>query len=782
MFNRVIPFLILSLALIPRAESAQPKRIPEQRGTVILDELAKQPESHTAATRRREVFDPERVIRPRANAGVKLNLPPEAPVPGPAPMAAAPAYTGFMGLPDDLSAIPPDTNGAVGPNHVVTMLNTQVLIQSRDGTYRANYPINLGGRGGFWSRVTTASDVYDPNLRYDAANDRWIASAAVNSNTSSSALLVGVSQTGDPGGAWNMYKINVATSSPGNWGDYPVLGFNGNWIVVSLNLFNIDSNTNTCCNYVNTTLYVFNKADLYSAGQGGYVTFSDENGELIPAADFDKQPNTLYFVRAFAADAGGLNGSGSIEISKLQGPVGSETFAGGNVGEIPIADPWADSGANGADFLPQLGTPNKIDAGDSRVQNCVLRGGTIWCAHTIFLPYSSRKGPTRSSVQWFQVDPAKLQVLQRGRIDDPSGTYFYAYPTIAVNANNDVLVGYNRFSAQDYPSAEFSYRLATDPPSTLEPDVLFAKGQSSYVAPGFQTTNNRWGDFSRTWTDPVDDLTFWTIQEYAVTPVHGTTGQFGTWWAEVTAPSVVQATPPSMTAQGVGNAASYQGGGVSPGELVTIFGSNLGPAALQQPLVSAAGAVGTVAGGTSVYFDGTPATMIYASANQLAAIAPFSIQDRSQTVVQVSYLGNTSASVILPVVATQPGIFTQNASGQGQGDILNADSSVNTASNPAARGTAISIYATGGGVIPGALEGTLASPPYIQIPATQAVSVLVGGLPAAVTYAGEAPGIVVGVLQINAVLPAGVTPGNSVPVTVTVGGVTSKSGVTVAVK
>jgi uncharacterized protein (TIGR03437 family) len=707
-------------------------------------------------------------IRRRPNAGVKLNLPRAAAVPGPAPAAATPVYSGFQGLLDNYTVIPPDTEGAVGPQHVVTMLNSQVLIQSRDGTWRANYPINLGGAGGFWSAVTTSSDVFDPNIRYDAANDRWLASAAVDSQQSTSAMLVGVSQTGDPGGTWNLYKIDVGPS--GNWGDYPVLGFNGNWVVVSLNFFTIRGN-----NYVNTTLYVFSRSDLYQNGRGTYTTFNDDLGELIPAADFDNQPNHLYFVRTFAGDVGVHDGVGTIEISQLQGPVGSETFAGGNVGEIAINDAWADSGANGADFAPQASSTRKIDTGDSRVQNCLLRGGTIWCAHTIFLPPSD---PTRSTVQWFQVDPAKLTVLQRGRIDDPTNTYFYAYPTIAVNRNADVLIGYNRFSAQDYPSAEFSFRMASDPASALEPDVLFQAGQSSYVATGTKSGSNRWGDFSRTWTDPVDDLTFWTIQEYAVVPSEGRSGQWGTWWTRVTAPSSTVLQPPTLTAQGTVNAASYQGGGVAPGELVTLFGSNLGPAVLQQPLVSALGVVGTVAGGASVLFNGVPAPMVYASASQLAAVAPFALQGQSSAQVQVSYLGRISNTTALQVVGSMPGIFSYDSSGSGEGSILNQDYSVNSAANPAARGSVIQIYATGGGAMPGAVEGTLAQPPYVQLPATARV----GGITAEVEYAGEAPGIIVGVLQINVVVPAGVTPGSAVALDVTIGGVTSKAGVTVAVK
>ncbi|MGD0868214.1 MAG: hypothetical protein ABSB88_01580 [Bryobacteraceae bacterium] len=769
---RFARLLILCLPLLAALDAAPARRPADARATVDLDELARKPASHAVpGGPRREVFDPEMELRRRPNAGVNLNLPRAAAVPGPAPAAATPVYSGFQGLLDNFTVIPPDTEGAIGPQHLVTMLNSQVLIQSRDGTWRANYPINLGGAGGFWSAVTTSSDVFDPNIRYDATNDRWLASAAVDSQQSTSAMLVGVSQTGDPGGKWNLYKINVGPS--GNWGDYPVLGFNGNWVVVSLNIFTIRGN-----NYLKTTLYVFSRSDLYQNGPGSYTTFNDDLGELIPAADFDDQPNHLYFVRTFAGDVGVHDGVGTIEISQLQGPLGSETFAGGNVGEIVINDAWADTGDNSADFAPQASSKRKIDAGDSRVQNCLLRGGTIWCAHTIFLPPSI---PTRSTVQWFQADPSNLTVLQRGRIDDPTNTYFYAYPTIAVNKNADALVGYNRFSAQDYPSAEFSFRMASDPASALEPDVLFLAGQSSYVAAGTQSGSNRWGDFSRTWTDPVDDLTFWTIQEYSVVPAQGRSGQWGTWWTRVTAPSVTVLQPPTLAAQGTVNAASYQGGGVAPGELVTLFGSNLGPAVLQKPVVSASGVVGTVVGGASVLFNGVAAPMVYASAGQVAAVAPFALQGQSSTQVQVSYLGTISNTTTLPVVGSLPGIFSYDSSGAGEGAILNQDNSVNSAVNPAARGSVIQIYATGGGAMPGAVEGTLAQPPYVQLPA-QTVSARVGGITAQVDYAGEAPGIIVGVLQINVVVPAGVTPGSAVPVDVTIGGATSKAGVTVAVK
>jgi uncharacterized protein (TIGR03437 family) len=228
------------------------------------------------------------------------------------------------------------------------------------------------------------------------------------------------------------------------------------------------------------------------------------------------------------------------------------------------------------------------------------------------------------------------------------------------------------------------------------------------------------------------------------------------------------------------NAASYQGGGIAPGELVTLFGSNLGPAVLQQPVVTA-GVVATTAGGASVLFNGIAAPMVYASAGQVAAVAPFALQGQSGAQVEVSYLGSISNSVALPIQGSMPGIFSQDSSGTGQGAILNQDNSVNSASNPAARGSVIQIFATGGGAMPGAVEGTLAQPPYIQLPA-ESVSARVSGLSAQVTYAGEAPGIIVGVLQINALVPANAVPGSALALDVTIGGATSKAGITVAVK
>ena len=530
--------LCVALSLVPAM--AQTRHQAAARASASLDEVARQPKSRAVAVNveQRESHEPERAVRRRntARLGTLGSRTPEVALEAPA--TVVPAFTGFQGLGDNFTAIPPDTQGAVGPQHVVTMLNTQVNIQSRNGAPRDNYPITLNA---FWSPLGNFSDTFDPRIQYDSTADRWIACAAVNGETSASALLVAVTQTGDPGGTWNYYKVNVGSSN--RWGDYPELGFNANWVVVSLNLFQIRG----AGSYTGTNLYVFSKADLYQKGTGSHVTFSDAFGEFAPVRDEDdSHPNTLYLVQEFATGFSSISGGGAIRVSKLEGSAGAEKFVGGNVGTVAIPEPWSDTGPNEADFGPQKGTAVKIDTGDSRLDNCVMRNNTIWCAHTVFVPYSA---PTRAAAQWFQIDPtgAAPTLVQRGRIDDPTNANFYAYPTIAVNRDNVALIGYTRFSANDYASAGFAFRLPTDPLNAMQPGILLKAGEAPYISPGAHSGANRWGDYSATVVDPANDLDFWTLQEYAATPPSNRTGAFAVWWARVTSPSSSQDCTYSLT-------------------------------------------------------------------------------------------------------------------------------------------------------------------------------------------------------------------------------------------
>lgn len=239
---------------------------------------------------------------------------------------------------------------------------------------------------------------------------------------------------------------------------------------------------------------------------------------------------------------------------------------------------------------------------------------------------------------------------------------------------------------------------------------------------------------------------------------------------------------PRITQQGIVNAASFTSGPVAPGEIVTIFGTGFGPAVLAPLQLTANGqAVTTAAGETRVLFDGQPAPMVYSTDGQLSAIVPYAVAGNPTTSIEVEYYGARSNAVQLPVAASAPGIFTAASSGTGQAAILNQDFSVNGRDNAAPRGSVIQMYATGEGqTVPVGTDGKLAAPPLPV--ATLPVTVRIGGIDAPVLYSGGAPGLVAGVIQINARVPQEVPPGPDTPIVIRFGQAESRAGTTVAIR
>jgi len=236
---------------------------------------------------------------------------------------------------------------------------------------------------------------------------------------------------------------------------------------------------------------------------------------------------------------------------------------------------------------------------------------------------------------------------------------------------------------------------------------------------------------------------------------------------------------PRLQTDGVLNGASFLPGPVSPGEIVTLIGSEIGPAYAQQPDGAATSAV---LDGTSVIFDGTPAPLLYAASSQINVIAPFALYGKDTTQLQVlNGGGDVIAELTVPVVPASPALLTANSTGVGQGAILNQDSTANTPSNPADKGSTIMLFAIGGGQTdPPGVDGMLAVDllPKPLLP----VSVQIGGLDAPVAYEGAAPTFVAGVLQVNCVVPMDAPSGYAVPIVFTVGQATSPSGVTLAIR
>ena len=250
--------------------------------------------------------------------------------------------------------------------------------------------------------------------------------------------------------------------------------------------------------------------------------------------------------------------------------------------------------------------------------------------------------------------------------------------------------------------------------------------------------------------------------------------------------------PAAMSISAVANAASNIGfapvasgtagsaaAAIAPGEIVTLFGSGLGPSAVTSN-IPRNGVFGTSLAGVTVSFNGILAPIVYVSSSQVAVVAPYELDGAESAYVAVGYNGQTSAGVSVPVAATAPGVFTANSTGIGQAAAVNANGTINSAAHPVSLGGTISLYVTGEGTTtPGSATGAITgnSPPVPNA----AVNVTIGGQAATTTYVGEAPQEIAGLLQINVQIPSNIAPSLAVPVTVNIGGVNSQNFVTVAV-
>ena len=202
-------------------------------------------------------------------------------------------------------------------------------------------------------------------------------------------------------------------------------------------------------------------------------------------------------------------------------------------------------------------------------------------------------------------------------------------------------------------------------------------------------------------------------------------------------------------------------GFVSPGEIVTIFGSGLGPAEAAYATIDSQGGIATSLAGVTLTFDGSPAPLLYVQSNQVNAVVPFEIAGKTSTVVELQYDGAASNPAIMLVSDAVPGIYTAPVDGQIQIAAFNQDGTLNSPANPAVQGSVVSMWATGlglpessyadGQIVTG--PGSLGNPPEIGFASE--------GLVLQTEYMGPAPGFVAGAMQINIVIPVGAPPGLS---------------------
>ncbi|MBV9959565.1 MAG: carboxypeptidase regulatory-like domain-containing protein, partial [Acidobacteria bacterium] len=324
------------------------------------------------------------------------------------------------------------------------------------------------------------------------------------------------------------------------WADFPTLGFNKNWVGINVNMIQFAagtalSNRELIINYPSLRTGVFS---------GGFV--AGTNAVTAPVITYSATENTLYQVVHLSS------ASGTYRVDTITGTAAAPVYTAGATltrtgggwtqptpsGQIlPQAAPLSGTSACGA------ATPCKLETQDSFVRSTpVFRNGFIYYAQTIGLPAGGTL--TRTAAQWTKLTATTGAFADGGRVDDPTATAtnggkWYAYPSISVNVNNDVMFGFSQFASNQFAAAGYTYRFHSDAPGLMRDPIIYKAGED-YYSKTFGGGRNRFGDYSMTQVDPSNDKDLWTLQEYAQARVgtdDGNTGsnssRWSTWWARV---------------------------------------------------------------------------------------------------------------------------------------------------------------------------------------------------------------------------------------------------------
>jgi hypothetical protein len=522
--------------------------------------------------------------------------------------AAAPAtLTSFEGLGQGFSgpggtflvnSAPPDTNGAVGPNHFVQIVNTSFAVFSKSGTVVYGPAANKTLWAGFGGECQADNDG-DATVVYDQLADRWVVQQFAvfrgNGTTIPYFECLAVSTSGDPTGTYNRYAYQSST-----FPDYPKLGVWPDAYYLSTNDF--QGNT-----FVGASAWAFDRAKMLAGdptATGQVTHLSSLYGGLLPSSLDGKTPppggSPDYFVA--------LGSTTSLFFWKFHvdfGNVANSTFTGPS--SIPVAG--FTELCNGGTCVPQSGTTQQLDSLADRVMYR-LAYRNFGDHEALLVTHSVAPGTGGGGIRWYEIrgPGGTPSVYQQGTY--APDTRFRWMASASMDGVGNIGVGYSLSSSLMHPAIAYTGRLVTDPLNTLQAETLLIQGNGSQTA-----TLKRWGDYSSMFVDPVDDCTFWYTTEYL-----NANGTFN-WHTRVgtfkfaNCPGV---TPPTVT--GVSPASGPTAGGTA----ITISGTNF-------------------AAGATVTVGGTPATGVsVVSATQINATTPARAAGAADVVVTV--VGQSSAT------------------------------------------------------------------------------------------------------------------------------------------
>jgi Domain of unknown function (DUF4214) len=485
------------------------------------------------------------------------------------PDAPQPLGTTFNALtgPTENGAIPPDTMGAVGPTQFFLFVNGRLRTFNKttgvaDGVVEADPDV-------FFALVMSPfppgglNFTSDPQIRYDRLTSRWIMTIIDVPSTSITSIgdipnriLIAVSDAASAGvisggTVWTFYFVQqdtVGGPSTGEFLDYPSLGVDDNALYIGGNMFNAASG-----GFNNTAAFVIRKTSVLSGGPVVTTAFRNlvgADGPTNPRGvdNYDTAATEGYFIGVSAIFFGRLNmrristPGGTPAISAdIQITVSATTF--------PITvDHLGDTG----------GTSGNVDALDDRLFAAHIRNGRLWTAHNIAVDaagVASGGAQRRNAARWYElVVPPTVgtpTVNQSGTIFDTAATVATArqffIPSVMVSGQGHAAIGYSTAGTPFRIDAATNGRLVGDTLGTTGAVSIYTASSTAYNPPGDPGPPRRWGDYSFTTLDPLDDMTMWTVQQFC-----NATNTYGVQVVKLLAPP--PATPTTGSAVALGQA------------------------------------------------------------------------------------------------------------------------------------------------------------------------------------------------------------------------------------
>ena len=387
-------------------------------------------------------------------------------------------------------SVPPDPELAVGPNHIIAVVNVAFAIYDKSGTLLSG-PTTFSS---FFAGTPGCSNTgtFDPNALYDESADRFIIGIDGNGTDYCVAATTG----SDPTSTWNRFAF--PTDINGNFFDFPHAGVGLDAIYMGSNQF--------AAQFAEARVFAIEKAPLYSGGTPTIVTHSTGN-------DGTPQPANLH---GFNQGTWPTSGPHYIMTEVFDGvthsvwswsdPFGADNFS--KVGDVDLGAATGVPGALPIDW-PQAGSSANLQGNDFRGQSTEYRNGSLWMSNTLGC---NPGGGTVNCVRWAQIDPTGPTVLDAG-VFGSNGEY-RVFPNVSANHCDDMAIGYTKGSATTFASTYVAGRESGDPAGSLQTEVLLKAGEVTYSSFSNDPPPHRWGDYTKMTVDP-DGVTFWYLGEYS---------------------------------------------------------------------------------------------------------------------------------------------------------------------------------------------------------------------------------------------------------------------------